>query len=572
MQTLAPVKTGANMPDYNEACTNFSWKDVEKAFSWHETGKVNMAYEAIDRHAETWRKNKVALYYSDQKRDEKYTFQDMAFLSNKFGNVLRNIGTEKGDRVFLFMPRSPELYVSMMGILKIGAIAGPLFEAFMEQAVRDRLENSEASVLITTPSLLERVPYNELPHLENIILVGDGEAPEDGDVKFYRFEEEMDKASRDLDIEWVDREDGMILHYTSGSTGKPKGVLHVHNAMIQQYQTAKWVLDLKEDDIYWCTADPGWVTGTSYGIFGPWLNGVSNLIRGGRFSPEDWYGTIEKYRVSVWLSAPTAFRRLMAAGDDVVKQFDLSSLRHTLSVGEPLNAEVVHWGMNVYQLRIHDHWWMTETGGIVIANYPTMPIKPGSMGKPFPGVQAAILDEEGNELSPGQMGRLCIKAGWPSMLRTVWNNEERFNKYFPVKGWFESGDLASMDEDGYFWFEGRDDDVIQTSGERVGPFEVESKLVEHPSVAEAAVIGKPDPVRGHIIKAFVALKDGYEKSDELEEELRKFVKQRLAAHAAPREVEIRDFLPKTRSGKIMRRVLKAWELDQPTGDLSTMEK
>ncbi|GAA0437501.1 acetate--CoA ligase [Lentibacillus halophilus] len=571
-QTLAPVTSGANMPDYHDACSHFAWADVEKAFSWHETGKVNMAYEAIDRHTETWRRNKVALYYSDQERDEAYTFQDMTFLSNRFGNVLRNIGTEKGDRVFLFMPRSPELYISMMGIFKIGAIAGPLFEAFMEQAVRDRLENSEASVLITTPSLLDRVPYNELPHLENIILVGEGKAPEDGDVRFYRFEEEMGKASRDLTIEWMDREDGMILHYTSGSTGKPKGVLHVHNAMIQQYQTAKWVLDLKEDDIYWCTADPGWVTGTSYGIFGPWLNGISNLVRGGRFSAEDWYGTIEKYRVSVWLSAPTAFRRLMAAGDDVVKQFDLSSLRHALSVGEPLNAEVVHWGMNIYNLRIHDHWWMTETGGIVIANYPTMPMKPGSMGRPFPGVQAAILDEEGNELPPGQMGRLCIKAGWPSMLRSVWNNDERFQKYFPVEGWFESGDLATMDEDGYFWFEGRDDDVIQTSGERVGPFEVESKLVEHPSVAEAAVIGKPDPVRGQIIKAFVALKTGYEKSNELEEELRQFVKQKLAAHAAPREVEIRDFLPKTRSGKIMRRVLKSWELDLPTGDLSTMEK
>jgi acetyl-CoA synthetase len=571
--TITAMKGHANMPDYEDARANFSWKEVEKAFSWHKTGKVNMAHEAIDRHAETWRKNKVALYYSDQERDEKYTYQDIKFLSNKFGNVLRNTGIEKEDRVFLFLPRSPELYVSMMGILKIGAVTGPLFEAFMEQAVRDRLENSEASALITTPSLIERVPYNELPHLETIFFVGEGELPkEDGDVRFYRYEEEMNKASRDLNIEWVDREDGMILHYTSGSTGKPKGVLHVHNAMIQQYQTAKWIMDLKEDDIFWCTADPGWVTGTSYGVFGPWLNGASNLVRGGRFSPEDWYGTIEKYQVSVWLSAPTAFRRLMGAGDEVVKKFDLSSLRHVLSVGEPLNAEVVHWGMDTYNQRIHDHWWMTETGGVIIANYPSMEMKPGSMGKPFPGIEAAILDEEGNELEPGQMGKLCIKTGWPSMLRTVWNNEERFNKYFPFEGWFYSGDLASMDEDGYFWFQGRDDDVITTSGERVGPFEVESKLVEHPAVAEAAVIGKPDPVRGHIVKAFVALKDGYTKSDDLEGELREFVKKGLAAHAAPREIEIRDFLPKTRSGKIMRRVLKAWELDLPAGDLSTMEK
>lgn len=561
------------MPNYQEAYDDFSWEEIEKEFSWHETGKVNMAHEIIDRHAQSGRRNKVALYYSDQTRDEKYTYQDMKNLSNQFGNVLRNIGIKKGERVFFFMPRAPEIYIGMIGTLKIGAIAGPLFEAFMEQAVRDRLENSEASVLVTTAELLERVPYKELAHLKHILLVGNDSLPKnEGDIQFYRYEDEMKNASRELDIEWVDREDGMILHYTSGSTGKPKGVLHVHNAMIQQYQTAKWIMDLKEDDIFWCTADPGWVTGTSYGIFGPWLNGASNLIRGGRFSPEDWYQTIEAYGVTVWLSAPTAFRRLMSTGDEAVKQYDLSSLRHILSVGEPLNAEVVHWGMKVYGQRIHDHWWMTETGAIIISNYPSMPMKPGSMGKPFPGIKAAILDEEGNELPPGQMGPLSIKAGWPSMMRKIWGDENRYDGYFPVEGWFESGDLASMDEDGYFWFQGRDDDVITTSGERVGPFEIESKLVEHPAIAEAAVIGKPDPVRGEIIKAFVALREGYEESEALQEELRLFVKEGLAAHTAPREIEFREFLPKTRSGKIMRRVLKAWELDLPTGDLSTMEK
>ncbi|WP_330949618.1 acetate--CoA ligase [Virgibacillus sp. MG-45] len=572
-KTAASIQGQPNMPNYEEAYASFSWKDVEKEFSWYETGKVNMAYEAIDRHAESWRKNKVALYYSDLKRDEKYTFQDLKYLSNKFGNVLRKIDVKKGDRVFLFLPRQPETYVSLIGILKVGAIAGPLFEAFMEQAVRDRLENSDASTLVTTGALLPRVPYEELPHLKDIILVGDGDIPEDTpNTRFHHYETEMKQASRELDLEWVDREDGMILHYTSGSTGKPKGVLHVHNAMIQHYQTAKWIIDLKEDDIYWCTADPGWVTGTSYGVFGPWLNGASNVIRGGRFTPEDWYATIEKYRVTIWYSAPTAFRRLMAVGDDLIKNYDLSSLRHILSVGEPLNAEVVHWGRKVYGLSIHDHWWMTETGGVLISNYPAMEIKPGSMGRPFPGIEAAILDGEGNEVSRGQMGRLCIRAGWPSMMRHIWKNEAKMKEYFELEGWYISGDLATMDEDGYIWFQGRDDDVIMTSGERVGPFEVESKLVEHPAVAEAAVIGKPDPVRGEIVKAFVALRDGYEKSDTLEQELRQFVKEGLAAHAAPREIEIRDFLPKTRSGKIMRRVLKAWELDLPAGDLSTMEK
>ncbi|MCF6094970.1 acetate--CoA ligase [Microaerobacter geothermalis] len=555
-----------NLANYDETYKTFKWEDVEKEFSWYETGKVNMAYEAIDRHAEGFRKNKVALYYSDATRDEKYTFMELKRLTNRFGNVLRKYGIQKGDRVFIFMPRSPELYVSLLGSLKIGAIVGPLFEAFMEAAVKDRLQDSEAVAIVTTPQLLPRVPLQELTALKHVILVG--EKIDEGYIDYYA---EMKEASEDLEIEWVDREDGMILHYTSGSTGKPKGVFHVHNAMIQHYQTAKWVLDLQEDDVYWCTADPGWVTGTSYGIFGPWLNGASNVIRGGRFSPDDWYATIEKYKVTVWYSAPTAFRMLMGAGVDVIKKYDLSSLRHILSVGEPLNPEVVRWGMEVFNKRIHDNWWMTETGGQLISNYPCMPIKPGSMGKPFPGIKAAIIDNEGNELPPYRMGNLAIRTGWPSMMRKIWKNEPKYKEYFSIPGWYVSGDSAYMDEDGYFWFQGRVDDVIMTAGERVGPFEVESKLVEHPAVAEAGVIGKPDAVRGEIIKAFIALRQGYEPSEELKADIAKFVKEGLAAHAAPREIEFKDKLPKTRSGKIMRRVLKAWELGLPTGDLSTME-
>ncbi|WP_082415911.1 acetate--CoA ligase [Numidum massiliense] len=566
IRTVDPEKH--NLTNYEEAYRNFDWKEVEKAFSWYETGKVNIAYEAIDRHAEGERRDKIALYFSDAKREEQYTFTDLKERSNQFGNALRNIGIGKGDRVFIFMPRSPELYFSLLGIVKIGAIAGPLFEAFMEGAVRDRLENSEACAIVTTPELLDRVPTDDLPALKHVILVGgEGDLPEG----YYRYADVMENASKELDIEWVDREDGMILHYTSGSTGKPKGVYHVHNAMIQQYQTAKWILDFQEDDVYWCTADPGWVTGTSYGIWGPWLNGVTSVVRGGRFSPDDWYATLEKYRVTVWYSAPTAFRMLMGAGEEVVRKYDLSSVRHILSVGEPLNPEVVRWGEKAYGKRIHDNWWMTETGAIIISNYPCMDIKPGSMGKPFPGIEAAIVDDAGNVLPPNRMGNLAIKAGWPAMMRAVWNNEPKFKSYFQADGWYISGDTAHMDEDGYFWFQGRVDDVIITSGERVGPFEVESKLVEHPAVAEAGVIGKPDPVRGEIIKAFIALRSDYEQTDELKEEIRTFVKKGLAAHAAPREIEFKDKLPKTRSGKIMRRVLKAWELDLPAGDLSTLE-
>ena len=565
-----PVTQGDhNLKNYAELHGQFDWSEAEKEFSWHETGRVNLAYEAIDRHAKGSRKNKIALYYQDGVRKEKYTFKEMKEMTNKAGNVFKTYAdVEKGDRVFIFMPRSPELYFAVLGAIKLGAIVGPLFEAFMEGAVRDRLQDSGAKVLVTTPELLERVPVSELPDLKHVILVGDN-LQENGD--YIDFKQKLSEASNKLDIEWVDRNDGLILHYTSGSTGKPKGVLHVHNAMIQHYQTAKWVLDLKEEDVYWCTADPGWVTGTSYGIFGPWLAGASNVIIGGRFNPETWYKMIEEYGVTVWYSAPTAFRMLMGAGDEVVKKFDLSSLRHILSVGEPLNPEVVRWGMKVFHLRIHDTWWMTETGAQLICNYPSMEIKPGSMGKPIPGVKAAIVDDQGNELPPYRMGNLAIQKGWPSMMHTIWNNPQKYESYFMPGDWYVSGDSAYMDEEGYFWFQGRIDDVIMTSGERVGPFEVESKLVEHPAVAEAGVIGKPDPVRGEIIKAFIALRDGYEQSDELIEEIRQFVKKGLAAHAAPREIEFRDKLPKTRSGKIMRRVLKAWELDLPTGDLSTME-
>jgi acetyl-CoA synthetase len=565
-----PVTQGDhNLKNYQELHSQFDWSEAEKEFSWSETGRVNMAYEAIDRHANGFRKNKIALYYQDGVRKEKYTFKEMKELTNKAGNVFKTYAdVEKGDRVFIFMPRSPELYFAVLGAVKLGAIVGPLFEAFMEGAVRDRLQDSGAKVLVTTPELLERVPVSELPDLKHILLVGDN-LQDNG--QYIDFKQKLSEASNKLVIEWVDRNDGLILHYTSGSTGKPKGVLHVHNAMIQHYQTAKWVLDIKEDDVYWCTADPGWVTGTSYGIFGPWLAGTSNVIIGGRFNPETWYKMIEEYGVTVWYSAPTAFRMLMGAGDEVVKRFDLKSLRHILSVGEPLNPEVVRWGMKVFHLRIHDTWWMTETGAQLICNYPSMEIKPGSMGKPIPGVKAAIVDDQGNELPPYRMGNLAIQKGWPSMMHTIWNNPQKYESYFMPGDWYVSGDSAYMDEDGYFWFQGRIDDVIMTSGERVGPFEVESKLVEHPAVAEAGVIGKPDPVRGEIIKAFIALRDGYEQSDELIEEIRQFVKKGLAAHAAPREIEFRDKLPKTRSGKIMRRVLKAWELDLPTGDLSTME-
>ncbi|HHS2959804.1 TPA: acetate--CoA ligase [Staphylococcus argenteus] len=555
-----------NLKDYEETYNNFNWQDVERAFSWNKTGKMNMAYECIDRHVDQGLGDKIALNYKDEYRKESYSYKEMQRLSNKAANVLsKHASVEKGDRVFIFMSRTPELYFALLGVLKIGAIVGPLFEAFMEKAVVDRLENSEAKVLITNKSLLSRVPQEKLPHLEKIVVVDD-----DVEEDYIDFNTLLKNESDDFDIEWLKPDDGLILHYTSGSTGQPKGVLHVQQAMLLHYISGKYVLDLQEDDVYWCTADPGWVTGTSYGIFAPWLNGATNCIAGGRFSPEQWYSMIEEFKVTIWYTAPTALRMLMSAGDDIVNKYDLSSLRAILSVGEPLNPEVIKWAKKVYGLTVLDTWWMTETGGHMIVNYQTMDVKLGSMGKPLPGIEAAIIDDAGNELPPNRMGNLAIKKGWPSMMHRIWKNPEKYNSYF-IGDWYVSGDSAYRDEDGYFWFQGRVDDVIMTAGERVGPFEVESKLVEHEAVAEAGIIGKPDPVRGEIIKAFVALRKGYEPTDELKEEIRLFVKEGLSAHAAPREIEFKDKLPKTRSGKIMRRVLKAWELDLDAGDLSTME-
>ena len=569
VETLPVVKGDYLLEDYAEMAATFSWKDAEKEFSWYESGKVNIAHEAIDRHAQTYRKNKVALHYKDANRKESYTYNDMKNMTNKAANVLRNQSNlEKGDRLFVFMPRSPELYFSLLGALKMGVIVGPLFEAFMEEAVYDRLSDSEAKAIVTTPELLERIPLDKLPKLETVFLVGENIEETNQVIDFMKH---LHTASKDFAVEWMDIEDPTLLHYTSGSTGKPKGIVLVQKAMVQQLQTTRWVLDLRDEDIYWCTADPGWVTGTVYGVLGPLLNGTTMLILGGRFSPENWYGALEEYDVTVWYSAPTAFRMLMGAGEKEVKKHDLSSLRHILSVGEPLNPEVVRWGIDTFNLRIHDTWWMTETGAHTICNYNCLPIKLGSMGKAVPGIEAAIIDHQGNVLAPYEMGNLAIKKGWPSMMRTIWNREELYDTYFINDEWYVSGDSAYMDEDGYFWFQGRVDDVIMTSGERVGPFEVESKLLEHEAIVEAGVIGKPDPVRGEIIKAFIALHEGYEPTDELKEDIRQFVKKGLAAHAAPREIEFKDKLPKTRSGKIMRRVLKAWELNLPAGDLSTIE-
>ena len=542
--------------------SNTYWDDKKDTIKFFDDGTLNIAFNVLDSHIADGKGDKTALIYEyDDGKVVNYTFSELLKNSNKIANVLKENVVNKGDRVFMFLPRIPELFYGFLGVLKTGAIAGTMFSAFGKDALKDRLENSGAKVLLTTKELLPRVEEvrSLLPELKTVLVVDSEE-----------FQKMFDTADDEFETFHTKPDDYAFMLYTSGTTGKPKGIVHQHLALIQQKESARVVLDLKDNDIYWCTADPGWVTGIVYSIISNWALGVTTFVHGGRFDPAKWYELIQKHKITVWYTAPTAIRMLMAKGEELVKEYDLSSLRYLASVGEPLNPEAVIWGEKAFGMMFHDTWWQTETGSMMIVNKPDTKIKPGSMGFPLPWIEAAVLDDDAYPVPQGEEGNLCLKPFWPSLMRTVWQNQEKFDSYFK-NGWYLSGDKAKIDEEGYFWFIGRADDVIKTSGERVGPFEVESSLVDHPAVVESGVIGKPDEVRGEIIKAFVVLKPGIEGTDALKEELQEHVKKELAGHAYPREIEFIDKLPKTRSGKIMRRILKAKELGQPIGDTSTLE-
>ena len=571
MELPIPPLASGNLDDYDRAYCGFTWSSVDKEFEWSKGGTYNVAAEAVDRHALNWRRNKIALYAVNSGGEvEKFTFGDIAELSNRFASGLVKLGAVKGDRIFVFLDRTSALYISIIGIAKMGGISGPLFSALGPDAVKDRALDCEARFIITSPYLYKRVEpiMDDLVDVNRFIIVGDTEGSGDKTVSF---QEVLESGDPNYQAVHMAPMDPYIIHYTSGSTGKPKGILLGHKAMIQQLITCRYVVDLQEEDTYWCTADPGWVTGTSVGIFGPWYLGTTIVSYEGRFDARAWYSLIERFKISVWFTAPTALRMLMRAGDEVAKGYDLSRLRHICSAGEPLNPEVLRWGLKVLGKRIHDNWWQTETGAPCISNYRTMEVRPGSMGKPIPGMIAAVVDENGAEVPPGKEGFLALRPGWPAMMVGIWRNTPKYKEYFDVPGWYISGDQAYKDEDGYIWFLGRVDDVIKTSGERLGPFEVESALIEHPAVAESGVIGKPDELRGEIVKAFIILRPGFQPSEKLKEEITLFVRTRLAYYAYPREIEFVSSLPKTRSGKIMRRVLKANELGAPLGDITMLD-
>ncbi|MGA2393772.1 MAG: acetate--CoA ligase [Candidatus Lustribacter sp.] len=567
-----------NMLDYGASRESFSWAGERGAFlGAPRAAGFNIADLAVDRHAEGPLAGKTALRWiaqSGARRD--ITFAELRELSNRFANILRELGVREGESVFALTGRIPEHHVAALGTFKNRSVFCPLFSAFGPGPLEQRLRRGDARLLLTTRRLYERNVAGlraALPELRHILIVDAGEDAPDGVLSLPRL---MQAAAADFTVPQTEPEETALLHFTSGTTGMPKGAVHVHEAALMHYVTGKYALDLHPDDLFWCTADPGWVTGMSYGVIAPLLHGVTNLLDESEFDAQRWYETLARERVTVWYTAPTAIRMLMRVPIEPRKTYDLSALRLVASVGEPLNPSAVVWGKNVLGLPIHDNWWQTETGGIMIANYPAMEIRPGSMGRPLPGVEAALVRRGADGASievvgeADQEGELALRPGWPSMFRGYLHDDERYAKSF-AGDWYLTGDLAQCDADGYFTFVGRTDDIIKTAGHMVGPFEVESALMEHPAVAEAGVIGKPEPTIGELVKAFVVLKPGFTASDELRLELLGFGRQRLGSAVAPKELEFKEQLPRTRSGKIMRRLLRARELGLPEGDISTLE-
>lgn len=566
----------ANMRDYAAEVASFTWEKARALIDGLPDGRLNIAHEAVTRHVLHGHGDVVAIRWLGKTGERKdITYGELDTATNRFANVLRRLGIGRGERVFSLLGRVPELYVCALGALKAGCVYSPLFSAFGPEPVQARMEIGAGSVLVTSAALYKRkiAPIRDrLPFLKAVLLVDDGSPG--GDPAIHGLEALMADASGTFDTEAMEPGDTALIHFTSGTTGRPKGAIHVHEAVVAHTYTGRTVLDLRPGDIYWCTADPGWVTGTSYGIIAPLSNGVTMIVDEAEFDAARWYSILEEEKVTVWYTAPTAIRMLMKAGTELARERNLSGLRFMASVGEPLNPEAVIWSDGVFGMPFHDNWWQTETGGIMIANYAAMDVRAGSMGKPLPGIEAAIVQREDGHArvldAPDSVGELALRAGWPSMMRGYLNEEERYRKCF-ADGWCLTGDLAMRDKDGYFWFVGRADDVIKSAGHLIGPFEVESALMEHEAVAEAGVIGIPDETVGEIVKAYVALKPGFAASDELRLDLIGHARKRLGPAVAPKDILFRTNLPKTRSGKIMRRLLKARELGLAEGDISTLE-
>jgi acetyl-CoA synthetase len=563
-------------------------------FKWFTEGKTNICYNCLDVHLDSARRNKLALIWEGERGEFKsYSYFALHRDVNKFANVLKSLGVHKGDRVTIYMGRVPELAIAMLACARIGAIHSVVYGGFSVEALHERIDDSESKVLITCDGAYQRGKIIELKQISDEALqraatvssvvvikrTGHEINMEPGRDLWYHDLMALPIASNDENVEMMDAEDPLFLLYTSGTTGKPKAILHVHGGyMVSVYTTLKYVFDIHEEDRFWCAADPGWITGHSYIVYGPLLTGVTSFMYEGAPTypyPSRWWQMIEKYGLNILYTAPTAIRGLMRFGEAWPNRHDLSSLRLLGTVGEPINPEAWKWYHKVIgneKCPIMDTWWQTETGMFMITPMPCVPLKPGSGTRPFPGLQMDILDDEGNPVKTNEEGYLVIKNPWPSMLRTIWKDPDRYVEQYWSKyeGMYLTGDSAKKDEDGYFWIIGRVDDVIKVSGYRLGSAEIESALVSHPAVAEAAAIALPHEVKGNAIHAFVILRAGYERSDTLVEDLRKHVGHEMGPIAKPEHIEVVDSLPKTRSGKIMRRVLKAKALGIDPGNISTL--
>lgn len=514
--------------------------------------------------------NKVAMrWISAHLEMRDFTFSDMEAESNRFANALKSLCLAKGDVLFTFLPKMPEQFFAVLGSMKMQLITGTLFANFGEDALLDRLGDAGAKVLVTKSSFLKKIGRirGQLPQLKYLIVV-DMDEHQSRDVLSYH--QLVSEASPEFDTPLTGADTPSLLHYTSGSTGKPKGVVHRHNSILHHHATTRDVFGLTQEDVFWCTADQGWVTGTSYGIIGPWCHGITQVHYGGGYDAEAWFRLIQEEGITVWYTAPTALRMLLRENEELFRQFDLTKLKHIFSVGEPLNPEVIHWSRRVLGKEVYDTWFQTETGGIMITNRPGMEVCPGSMGKPLAGIEPAILADDGAPVADGIQGNLCVKSGWPSMFVTYLNKEEAYCSRFR-DGWYYTGDTAYRDTDGYYWFMGRSDDVINTAGHLVSPFEVESALLEIAEVVESGVIGAPDDLLYEKVVAFVTLHRGIEYTKELELKIRLYVSNKVSSLATPQEIVIIDSVPKNKSGKIMRRVLKARYLGMDEGDVSTLE-
>jgi acetyl-CoA synthetase len=534
-------------------------------------GQYNIGHICTRQQCEAGRAEQVAMRWLTPAMDRRdYTFAELDTESSKFANVLAGLGFGRGDIFFTFLPRQPEQFFAFLGTLKLQVVCGTLFANFGVEAILDRVGAAGARGIITKKAYLKKLAAirDRLPCLQYILLV---DAPEHLAADVLSYPRLMAESSAVFTAPHTAADTPSVLHYTSGSTGKPKGVLHEHRSILTQSFTTAEILGLRADDIFWCTADQGWVTGTSYGIIGPWSLGVTQVHFGGGYSPENWFRLLQEEGVDIWYSAPTALRMLMREDPDFYRQYDLSTLRHIASVGEPLNPEVIHWARRVLGKEVYDTWFQTETGAIMIANRPGLEVRPGSMGRSVAGIEPAILGDDGTPLVDGESGNLCLRAGWPSMFATYLNNESAYRSKFR-NGYYYTGDTGFRDAEGYFWFQGRSDDVINTAGHLISPFEIESALIEVPEVAEAGVVGAPDELLFEKVVAFVSLHRQHAFTPELELKIRLHVTNKLSSVATPHEIHCIENVPKNKSGKIMRRVLKAHYLGTDAGDLSTMEE